>query len=511
MIKVLIVDDEYTIRKGLEKTVPWQKYGYSVEYTAKNGLDALDYFKENYADIVISDIKMPLMDGLELQKKLHSKYPELPFIFISGYEDFKYAKEAMKYGAFSYILKPIDIDELLTEVNRAREEYNLDSYNVPLKNIIERNFFDFDKAWNFSNYEYLCNDCENNYFCVVTIRCRHDDMKSNIFLLAFQSKIQEIMNKCFPKKNYVLIEASSRGIVFCIMNSDDKILKYNIAKVVNLMSEKLGESFALPFGVWTGGIYKGISKLIDSYFESFNNDTFRFSNNIESNELGFHDTFDFDVYNSLFSNEDKIIRMLFEGNTDEAKKELTKQKNNIIENHLSIEDARLLLRNVFYKFIDGIKKSGQILELPHKLNSYGFLSFSTFDDMFEKTFEMLDEVVTLIKPLHYNQTNKSMEDVKSYIKEHYSDPYLSLTSIADYVNLNPSYISTEFAKYEGECLTNYIANIRINRAKYLLLNSAFKITDISNSIGYINQTYFSTVFRRFTGSTPSEFRKKRLE
>ena len=96
MIRLLIVDDEKTIRNGLTFAVPWNEHGYIVVYTAKNGIDALHFMKTHYADIIISDIKMPRMDGLTLQKEIRKKYPQLPFIFISGYEDFTYAQAALK-------------------------------------------------------------------------------------------------------------------------------------------------------------------------------------------------------------------------------------------------------------------------------------------------------------------------------------------------------------------------------------------------------------------------------
>ena len=190
MIRLLIVDDEKTIRNGLTFAVPWNEHGYIVVYTAKNGIDALHFMKTHYADIIISDIKMPRMDGLTLQKEIRKKYPQLPFIFISGYEDFTYAQAALKNGAFSYILKPIDVDELLQEVDRACEVYHLQSENMPLKQIIDRNFFGLEKKWDFTDYEHLEESCMSNYFCIINIRCQHTDMRSQLFLVVFQEKIQ---------------------------------------------------------------------------------------------------------------------------------------------------------------------------------------------------------------------------------------------------------------------------------------------------------------------------------
>ena len=503
MIRILIIDDEYTIRKGLEKSIPWKKHGFTIVGTAKNGIDALDFFQDNYSDIIISDIKMPRMDGLELQQEIHKKYPDLPFIFISGYEDFNYVRQALRHGAFSYLLKPIDLDELLNEVKRACAQYKIGTKNLPLKQIIERNFYGLERHWDFTDYEYLKEDCKNNYFCVINIRCRMDDMKSQIFLLAFQSKLQALVLEHFTNQSSVLIESSSRGIIFCIMYPRIDDLKYAITNFVSTINEKLSDYSSTPLGIWTGGVYQGISRLIDSYVESFENNSFRYFNEAKENSS----SLSFDTYTVLFDSEDAIITSLLNGEIDEAINILEEQRNFLHTHNLNADDARLYLRHLLHKYIKGIKETNPSTSLPDEFDSFGTFALLTISDMFEKLYDLLRTLTNFVRPVSISQGSQSIDKVKEYINENFSDPYLSLSIIADYVGLNPSYLSAEFTKKEKTGLSNYITDIRIEKAKKLLINSDMTIANICTTTGYLNPTYFSTTFKKTTGFTPSQYRK----
>ncbi len=504
MIRILIVDDEHTIRRGLELSIPWKEHGFEVVATAKNGIDALDFFQTNYADIIISDIRMPRMDGLALQEQIKKKYPNIPFIFLSGYEDFDYARKALQFGAFAYLLKPLDTNELLAELKRACERYNLKSENIPLKQIIERNFYGLEKRWDFTNYEYLEVDYQNNYFCVLNIRCHMDDMRSQLFLMAFQKKLQDVVLDCFTQDNSALIESSSRGIIFCVMNSNQDILKYTINTFVNAISIKLDDYATTPLGIWTGGVYRGITRLIDSYVESFENASYKYFN--EAKETASYDI-SFDTYSHLFDKEDTIIAALYKGDLIEAKTILNDQKDFLLKNRLSADDARLYLRHLLHKYLRAIKADDPTLALPEEIRSYGLFSMLTISEMFSKLYECIEITSALTKPVSLSHTDQTIDTVKEYIAAHYSDPYLSLSSIADYVGLNPSYLSTEFTKKEKIGLSNYITDIRMEHAKKLLLRTDMIVSDVSKSTGYINPTYFSTAFKKITGMTPSQYRK----
>ncbi len=503
MIRILIVDDEKTIREGLFKAVPWEEHGYTVVSTAKNGEEALDFFQNNYADIVISDIKMPKIDGLTLQKKLREKYPHIPFVFISGYEDFKYVKEALRQGASSYLLKPIDINELLSELERTCEEQELHIENVPLKELISRNLFSFGRKWDFTNYEYLKEDCDNSYFCAINIRCDHDDMMSRLFFLSFRKNIQDKVISAFSSKQVVFVEASHRGIIYCIKDDSQLTLRKKLTTFANNLENVLNEYSSSNFGVWTGGIYKGVESFLDSYAECFEDENFRFGIREDASTVPLA----VDFYNFLFTKEDEIISLLLSRNFEEVTKILLTQMDYIRENKVTPDDVRLYFRHLICRYIMYLKQSDNDIIVPLELQNKSVFKGLTTEEIFDKVIFFIEELYTLSKPISLSQSESYIAKVKDYIDENYSDPYLTLTLIANYIALNPSYLCTEFAKQEGIGIIQYLTKLRMKKAKDLLLNSSLKINDISNQVGYLNSTYFSTIFRKQEGKTPSEFRK----
>ena len=122
MLKILFVDDDAVARRNMAQRIDWNDLGWDLVYTARDGVDALEYMKENRPDIIISDIKMPIMDGIEMAKIARDYYPDLFFIFLSGYKEFEYAKQALALDAIDYLNKPIDNSQLLDVLRRAEKK-----------------------------------------------------------------------------------------------------------------------------------------------------------------------------------------------------------------------------------------------------------------------------------------------------------------------------------------------------------------------------------------------------
>ncbi len=494
MIKLLIVDDEETIRKGLGEFVPWNKYDFEVAGIKKNGLDALDFFDSSYADIVISDLKMPLMDGIELMQRVHEIYPQIPFIFISGYDTFQYVQKALNNGAFAYILKPINIDELLELLKKACEKCSLYGGDTVLKNLLTRNFFIKNENWDFSGYEYIKNKYSDNYFCVVNIRYIS---KTNTSLFDFHQTIKNALNKGFNEENYVPIDFSYLGTTYCVFNNEVDKVKESITKFINYLCQIDSDNQTFSFRIYTGGIYKGIYNIVDSYVESFNTDACKgMSNN----------NYDDDLIAKLTANDDEIVSILLIGNINVAINKLKELKENMINSNLSLSEARQYLRNLLRKYITSLKEINIDIDVSSKFEFFNINFFNTIDEIFESVIDNIKNILSSTTKIRSSQTDFHIAKVKRYVEDNYSDPYLSLMSISDIVGLNPSYLSTEFTKNVGISFINYLTDVRIENAKIQLFNTGNKITDVSNNVGYINCTYFCTLFKKKTGMTPSEFR-----
>ncbi len=501
MIRLLLVDDEKTIRDGLSYAIDWDYHGFKVVGTAKNGLEALDFFKTSYADIIISDIRMPKMDGLCLQKTLLEKYPKLPFVFISGYQDFSYVSEALKQGASSYILKPVDTEELLSELKRVAKSNNLACENIPFKNLILKNLFSLEAEWDFSDYEFLKEEITDNFFCVLNIKCNYEDMLSSIFFLSFKQTIQTMLINTFCEDDVAFIEGTPRGIVYCVKGRDEYSLKEKFSKLANDLMSCLGDQSSNGFGIWTGGIYQGAEKIAESYVESFNTTNFILGNNANGFES-------LDLYSTLFTKEDEIITLLLARDLNGA--QLLLEKDIISNPKLTPNDALFYFKHLIYRYTLALKENDSSLFIPPDLFNFNLLRGLTITEMFKITFDCIKEVYMISKPFIVNQSENYIAKVKVFIEENYQDPYLTLNTIATHIHLNPSYLCTEFAKQSGMGVIQYLTKTRLSHAKKLLLNTNKKINDISLQVGYLNSNYFSSLFRKQEHKTPSEFRKANL-
>lgn len=197
-----------------------------------------------------------------------------------------------------------------------------------------------------------------------------------------------------------------------------------------------------------------------------------------------------------------------QNHVSEAKLYLEEQKDYITAQQLSVEDSRLYLRHLLYRYIKALLDINPSIELPPEIQSYGLFAFMNTPQMFQKLYEYFDMIQTQIKPISTVSSSNNIKTVKHYIQENYADPYLSLSTIAAHISLNASYLCTEFTKSENMTLSSFITNVRIEHAQNLLLYSEMRIADISLAVGYLNATYFSTTFKKVTGQTPSEFRKQ---
>ncbi len=501
LIRVVIADDEMTIRQGLTKVVPWKSGGYEVVGVFKNGQEVLDFFRNDYADIVITDIKMPKMDGLQLLENLRMNYPNLPVIFISGYDEFEFARKALNSGAFAYILKPIDIDELMKILEKTCGRRELGNGDDSLKSIIDTLFLTMNPTCSLqSRYD-------QNYFCVLNIRCRYNDVKSNLSILHFLKVIKQTVAKELTGNNYCLMESSPHGIVFCVHDQDADKLRHNVNNLINEICANLNSTFVSPIGVWAGGVYKGTLKIIDSYIDSFSDESFKGSATGDEPAVIVSENFDYDAFNMLFKREDEIIAMLVSGKIQNATDELNTLKEYVVANKLTSVDAKMFTRNFLYKYISALKNDGQLQEYTMNSTTLAFLNLSDINLIFEKFISVLKDVYSVSKPIKAMPFDQYIAKIKTYINGNYADPYLSLSEIAEHIGLNPSYLSAEFTKSQGVSLINYLMDFRIEKAKKLLVRANEKISDISSLVGYVNPTYFSTIFKKHTGFTPSEYRR----
>ena len=504
MNKVMLVDDEKLIIEGLLNILDWEELDLKVTKTSSNGKDAIEKFTEDPVDIIISDINMPKLNGLELLKRIKSINDKTRFIVISGYDEFSYAKEAIKYGADNYILKPIDEDELKLTLNKIVMEIN-NNKNIENK-ILTKNRILFQYINGNASKEELVK-IENH----LDFSLKHKNYTVAIITFINKGKkdltlyIENIFKGIF-KEGYEILHRYDGQII--IINSWNKHTEYLEIKnyyeeVKNNIIEKLNQKVFISIGDLTDSVDKieftyDIAKALNKYMltEGSNICLDRYSlNYINDNNLTFSK--ELENINKLIIEKklyelENYIETIFDNNQLSPK--------NIYDLCIKII---FLIHNILEEF--KLKKSSDkyeddslgnmILELCSENTRENVKTFITSE--LREIIELMNNTDVCYSPVIRQVINLIN---KNYHKE------LSLKTLAQKYNINSSYLGQIFTKEVGVSFSEYLNKIKNTKSKDLILNTNMRINDIARSVGYIDTSYFYRKFKKYFGVCPSTLR-----
>lgn len=509
MIRFLIVDDESFTREGIIDMIPWDTFGITDVRQAFDGIDAMSIASTFKPDILLTDVRMPRMNGIELAFKIRELYPNCIIIFMSGYSDKEYLKSAIKLKALNYVEKPIELDELkdtleaaILENSKTKTIYENIENNIALEIInMEKNK---DISSIFSSYfsKEFNDRLLNSNFVTVLIKIKDPIMQDkDIFItnlknivklhgfdsfIAFENEKLLIIHLFFPKdKEYLNNEDTFKASFSSISDFLNNLTKHFICvgQTVSSINE-IGES------------YNTACKLIaSSFFYDYNSIIFP------------------KIYNTNPYIVNEKIYLIFEEHLLKEDKQnliiLLKRLTNDIVLHpcTSISYVKDIYYKLFLRIVSfSVSINLDILEFSDKVPI--FEDLLKFNNIFETEEYLINGVHNLFSAL-FDKTcsdNPALNVIK-YIHDNYSDPDLSLEKISKNTFLTPAYICVIFKNYTEKTVNKYINEYRINKSKTLLNDSNIKINDIASKVGYCDGNYFAKIFRKETGYTPSEFRR----
>lgn len=518
MYSVLLVDDERIIREGLSKKISWGRYNLALFGEASNGEEGLEKICHNDIHIVITDIKMPGMDGLELIRRAVQIKPGLRFIVLSGYDEFEFAQQAMQYGVRYYLLKPTkmqEIDKILREVSeelaRQQEERSFiekikENMQKSLPLIKEQFFRDLIMHKMYTSREmgsYL------SFFDIPT------DSVRKVTLLLFSPAGEQSYEKIFSLQLICRRCLEERGLLLTT------IIKETLAVVVRTMEtdellERIGEIksrfnrfYNQPVTVAISGSAP-LEALHTLYEEARNYLRYRFYCG-EDSIITRQDT---------VGGEGGYERSDLEYYIEEAC--LAIQCGNEGEYRAAVgffwselKKEKLLQRSIHNAIIDLLLKAA-------RYNRYESLSFYTDymkrieeTDTLEDLEAMIDECCIAVTRKNYelfrSKRNRLVEKMKEKVQENIARPELTLKWLAKtLIYANVDYLSKLFKRETGEPFKHYLARLRIEEAKSLLQRLPdMPVAEVACSVGFgENARYFGLVFRKYAGQSPSEYRKR---
>lgn len=508
MIKIYLVEDEYYVRTSIKINTPWQQNGFVVVGEANNGKKAYEDILELCPDICIVDINIPILNGLELIKKVRENNIRAHFIILTGYSEFKYAQQAIELGVSNYILKPINYNSLMTALLAIKDK--IDSTN---KEIISQ--IQIKNEYN----QLLINKYYNDLvFCNLTT-----------YSTIEQSKMLDISNQIISFNSY-------RIILFHFSNNPDF---NNFTKII---SNFLNTSLFYPCTTYDGRYYiiiddyhiSDINQLIINLNNTSSAPKFQYgignpSENLECIYQSYNEAYislkhailynkQYCCYNDISSvkytsiNTTKKFLLktaIYEKNYDDIRKIVTEIFNDYKEMNYSNDNLVFSAIELVNLLIDTLSTK---LERPVSL-------FTNTDNIMEElqSIKSVDAFIDWVYNYYSDYINKLLSDNKTvcsvtnqiinYIKNNYSNSELTINTIASELFLNYSYLCLCFKRDTSTTINEYLLKYRIEQSKLLLENLNNNICYIAEKCGFNSPAYFTKKFKSITGITPSEYIK----
>ncbi|BCJ98277.1 response regulator [Anaerocolumna chitinilytica] len=514
MIKVMIVDDERNIREGIIHLINWRELGCEVVHSCSSGSTALAYMESNTVDIVVTDIKMPNMDGIELSKKISEKYPA-KVIILTAYSDFALAKQAIKYNVSDFIVKNEFIEELPLAINKTIDMLVKERDTRESGRAEGLGSFDYVKVFQrlimtgqISDKEILEGKLdENNYVLCACDITYFDKKEGNQDMPELLNNILRISLKdC----SYNIIPVSDSYLIIPVSYKKNSTIGLNtIVDYFNNIIIMIEEFMRIDIKLGISSEVKDVKQLKNAYEEArqaLAKITTRGTaiKVYTSQPLpGAITAFDVDRYTNI------LLELTFDEENQEAPGKLKEGFEMLADTGCTVEQCQLYMLMICSSII-------------HKAVRYHLDVDQDFNEMEKEVYEKIQNAKTIFRLIHIgkdtiervralcigkqNFKNELVNKVEECIRKHYREE-LNLQYICNELYLNNSYVSRAYRKLTGYTVTEKIAMYRVGKAKELLSGTSMKIYEIAQAVGFKDAPYFTNIFMKYTGKSPTDFRQ----
>lgn len=504
MFRIVLVDDEREEREGIAYLIG--KYGYPLQITyAGNGKEALNYIYHHEVDILFTDVKMPVMDGLELAKLVYEYDPEIKIIIFSAYGEFEYAKQALEANAVSYLLKPIELDEFQKLMTNVLHTITAEKEEKRYREEKDRYYFNniLYKAFTMSKVNrYEMNDIHTYLFghgdaCIpvhIEFMDSFFDLHEDEFMRCAWMYLGKELNyiECYPNEAYILLHNKKLH--------QKKELSEQLSKIFRDIRNTLSSDNQSM--VIVGRSVSTVEELLAQQ---------KRIKHIQDEVFGYHDKIIFadDYYTNAehYAEDIELISRDLRESIDIVDAELIeKESGNLVSAvEKSGQISRIYIQNMLYSMIKALCDKVR----PENLDELLVRA--------ERLFQMKDpggmlkeyqEAVGMLLAQISAKEDKSgiISEIKNIVELDYKRD-IGLDYVAEKVNLSSTYVSYLFKKETGQTLVKYITDKKMDRAKKMLGDRNLKIMQVAKSCGYENQSYFNKLFKNYFGVTPKQYRE----
>ena len=527
MYTIVVADDEEELRRALVRRVDWESAGFHVVGEAENGAEALELVEKLEPDLLLTDIQMPFVNGLELAKQVREIRPNIHIAFLSGYDEFAYAQQAIQYNIISYMLKPISAAEMTAELAKIKEKMDekfrqfaassqesmdISAFLMPLLLDEFQEEANEGKDRQLKETAVSCgllNDAGNDMGYTVMVVKITDDAGKNCTSATNVNAIDMILRKYIKHASFYangkvvsLLTATRRGF--------DKYLHILVEDIIQSVKQIMG----LPCYVGLSRIVMQLASCHEAYVEASNaisysqrkGSSVHFISDVER-----ADDFDQTKAQNAISEIENLIRAGSRQDMEDWLEGLFHELKNRQVTPVTLSFLMIQLVSAVFRIVHAVTDGEPVRELQLHSPIREQILFDSSEEAwgkYKEFFLMAEELVS-------EQRKKSREIIcdraLKLIETRYMDQELSLVSISNEIAVSPNYLSALIKKSTGSTFVDTLTRKRIEMAKELLYCTSLKIKDISEKCGYSDQHYFSYCFKKYTGISPNACRRQNGE
>lgn len=515
-MKVLLVDDEPLTSDSLERYIDWAELGVTRVKTASNGLEALELLPDYLPDIIVSDVRMPRMNGIEFATNARERYPDVKIIFLSGYSDKEYLKSAIRLRAVSYVEKPVKLEELTAAIRESVSQRASESASRTLtRSVVRQRLLAKLMRENKPSSELRLDFGEHfPAFLDGTVRAMaiHLTVNGSVDPELAEATRSEIADRLAElagepddsERLFGLFEPDMLLYMQKAELSNAERIKETARNLLYSLGRAYGDRFAFSIGI--GHPLPAKSACLSAIAAA--RSRFYFGTGLVFSEPPADEPADSAaLLESFFSDFRGLLRFDKEEETVAAIDRLTSR----------IRESRFpdvnRVTNVYYRLLASLREfaveKGASAADPDQRDTFIWQEIGglpTLDALRDYVVGDVRAVFSRLKEL--SVVNARIAAVVRYIREHYADKELTTRSIAENTYLSQNYMCALFKKETGKTVNEFITEIRLERAKELLKDPRVKLYEIAFAIGFTDANYFSSMFKKATGLSPSQYRER---
>jgi len=532
MYKLVIADDEIGIREGLSKTIDWGSIGIEIAGIAEDGEEAFEIICDTSPDIIISDIRMPGMDGMELISAVRKSALDCKVIIISGYSDFHYAQKAVKLGAFDYLLKPVEEKELVSRISECILEIEKQRNERAEKENLKRKLLTNEAAIkNHRLLEYITgsNPLPEDLEALPGTAGKPD---GNLLSAAAVVNIQNLLDtvsdvdkdKCLEEvftALSLLIDCNSRTILknepseiillFSSLSDDSSSFKNLLADMLAELQKQLVFRFNSDISIGLGKVYGTMALLPYSYNEAVTAYCFRLFDCCEPvfdidkvlqtvNGMKISTDFEKQIYN--------FVKLEDKSAVDKSLKQLIRAYVNLSRGR-EVEKLKLVIINALEYCFSNLGESilySIHLDVARDILVKKLYTAKNIEEIYYLSRTALFDAIDSLSSSPGKNVRKIICQALEYVSQHYHEN-LTMNEVAKKLFLTPSYFSKIFSDEVGEPFSKYLVRLRIEKARELLKDPCLKVYEIAEEVGYSDPRHFMKIFKEYTGITAVQYRE----